>query len=79
MPDGMRKSPGQTFKIGKNPVAALVPELVQGPIKKDVIVHNASPRPYLGIKPTMWGSHVDPDQEAVQFEALGKPYSNCES
>src|ERR1019366_2312489 len=41
MPDRMRKPARQTFEIGKNPVAALVPKLVQGPIEKDVVVHDA--------------------------------------
>ena len=42
MPDRMRKPARQTLEIGKNPVAALVPKLVQGRIEKDVVVHDAS-------------------------------------
>src|SRR5271157_2673228 len=41
MPDRMRESARQTLKIGKNPVAALVPKLAQRPIEKDVIIHDA--------------------------------------
>jgi hypothetical protein len=72
----MRESARQALKIGKNPVAALVPKLAQSPIEKDVIIHDAfapsvnyftylcmHPRRLTNIRAEITGRHLDPDQE----------------
>jgi hypothetical protein len=72
----VREPARQTFKIGKNPVTALVPKLAQGPIEKDVVVHDSLVPlgvPFTSLAYLPPGPHIrraqirthylDPDQE----------------
>ena len=43
MPNGARKAPGQTFQVGKNPIAPLVLEPGESAGKKHVVIHENLP------------------------------------
>ena len=61
---------GQTLKIGKNPIAPLIMQLVQGRIEKNVVIHDVTVSPRqtypprdFAIRAEFRGNYFDPDQE----------------
>ena len=41
MPDGVRKPPCQALQIGEHAIAPLVAKLIQSPVEKAVVIHDA--------------------------------------
>src|SRR5665811_577490 len=39
MPEGMRKTAGDAFEVGKYPVTALIPQRGQGRLEKTFVIH----------------------------------------
>jgi hypothetical protein len=39
MPDGMGKAAGDALEVGKDPIAALLPQPVQGRPEKPIVIH----------------------------------------